>query len=103
MITVLLFLTLFSLLFSMMVEDYFLSVDFSRRTQAFYEAKCLYHLFLLEVKSGRILSPAGELRYSCGVLNYQWDGQRWEVEVDVSTKHYVFYQEEVTYRYKNGL
>ncbi|MGC6768324.1 competence type IV pilus minor pilin ComGG [Enterococcus sp. LJL128] len=92
MITALLFFYLFGVLFLIVAEDYQLTVQYSKKTQAFYTAKVICSMFLSEFRQYQNEDNQGTKTYSKGVLNYKLENQKMTMIVQTSGATYTFYE-----------
>lgn len=91
LLTALLFVMLFSFLFSLVVEEAQLTHRFSIKTQDFYSAKIIYSIFCMEVEqAAQPLPQKGAIHYSEGELSYSVEGEHLVTDILVNQKKYQF-------------
>ncbi|WP_086313838.1 hypothetical protein A5821_001380 [Enterococcus sp. 7F3_DIV0205] len=90
--TALLFVFLFSFIFMLVLEDFQLTQRFTKKTRDYYVAKTMVSMFLSDVKQElRPLEKSCQLRYSVGLLQYEYDQ---------STINFLVHVNQTTYRFQ---
>lgn len=94
LLTALLFLFLFSFLFTLVIEDFQVTQHFSKNTKDYYTAKIMVSMFLFEVKQEhRSLEKEGQQAFSEGILNYQYDERTIYFSIELGQQSYTFQEE----------
>ncbi|MBP2099420.1 competence type IV pilus minor pilin ComGG [Enterococcus rivorum] len=91
LLTALLFVLLFSFLFTLVVEEARLTNHFSIRTKDFYSAKIIYSMFCIEInQEQQLLANTGMIEYSEGKLSYRLEDEYLFIDITVNQKKYQF-------------
>lgn len=91
LLTALLFVLLFSFLFTLVVEEARLTNHFSIKTRDFYSAKIIYNMFCIEInQEQQLLANTGMIEYSEGKLSYRLEGEYLIIDISVNQKEYQF-------------
>lgn len=101
LLTALLFLFLFSFIFTLVLEDFQMTQRFSQKTTTYYIAKTMVSMFLSDVKQGhQLLEEAGQQHFSTGTFRYEYDQRTVKFTVQINQITYKF-QEEYQQRKKS--
>jgi hypothetical protein len=71
LLTVLLLVFLFSFLFEVVLDDYRIAGQFTKKTSNYYLAKTMASMFLLEAKEDQT-EKSGQQKFSSGILYYEY-------------------------------
>lgn len=94
LLTALLFIFLFSFLFTLVIEDFKVTQHFSKNTKDYYTARIMVSMFLFEVKQEqRSLQKEGQQVFSEGILNYKSDERTIYFSVKLGQQSYNFQEE----------
>lgn len=94
LLTTLLLVFLFSFIFMLVLEDFWLTQRFTQKTKEYYIAQTMVSMFLSDVKQGReSLGKKGEQKFSAGTIQYEYEQMKLNVIVHVNNKTFRFQEE----------
>lgn len=89
--TALLFVFLFSFIFTLVLEDFQLTQRFTKKTKDYYIAKTMVSMFLSDVRQEKqSLAKQGYQNFSTGTLKYRYDQVTLSVVVELNQMTYTF-------------
>lgn len=94
LLTALLFVFLFSFIFTLVLEDFQLMQRFTKKTKDYYIAKTMISMFLSDIKQEKqSLTKKGHQNFSTGLLTYEYDQTTLTIVVQVDQAIYRFQEE----------
>ncbi|MGX7149350.1 competence type IV pilus minor pilin ComGG [Enterococcus ureasiticus] len=94
LLTALLFVFLFSFIFTLVLEDFQLTHRFTKKTKDYYIAKTMVSMFLSDIKQEKQqLVKKGYQNFSIGTLQYEYDQATISIVVQLNQTTYSFQEQ----------
>ncbi|MGX7113259.1 competence type IV pilus minor pilin ComGG [Enterococcus termitis] len=93
LLTTILFLFLFSSLFTLVLEEFKLTQQFTQKSKEYYIAKTMVSIFISEIKqSKKMIDKEGYQDFSSGRLTYEYDQKTIICTIFINQKSYTFHE-----------